>query len=88
MSALEICNHLQRKDPVFTNISQKTIHEWIDQSGTKPRWSDNALQMAENENHQLHPNRDQYSVLVSNVKPLCTFTSAEENRLHTQMSWR
>ena len=57
MSTSEIHDFLRRKDPiVFANISRTTINEWIDQLGTKPRWSDNTLCMTENGNHQLYPN--------------------------------
>jgi hypothetical protein len=69
MSTSEIRNCLQRRDPVvFVKISWTTINKWIDQSGPKPRWSDNALWMAENGNHQLHPNAGHHGVLVSHIK--------------------
>jgi hypothetical protein len=68
MSASEIRNILQRRDPmVFTKISHTTINEWIDQSGPKPRWSDKALRMAENGNRQLNPNGGHRGALVSDI---------------------
>lgn len=51
MSATRIKQILIVKDPkTFGHISHNTIDGWIDRSGTKPRWSDSALRMAENGN--------------------------------------
>ena len=89
MSVSEIRNFLQRKDPVvFAKISRTTINEWIDRSGTKPRWSDNALRMAENRNHQLHPNAGRRGALVSHDKVVSQSPLSTNNRLRTQMSSR
>jgi hypothetical protein len=72
MSASEIRNSLRRRDPmVFAKISRTTINEWIDRSGSKPKWSDNALRMAENGNHQLHPNAGRRGALVSRITIVC-----------------
>jgi hypothetical protein len=66
MSASAIRNLLQRKDPtVFAGISRTTINSWIDRSGSIPKWSDNALRLAENGDHQLHPNAGRRGILVS-----------------------
>jgi hypothetical protein len=66
MSASAIRNYLRKKDPtVFANISRTTINEWIDRSGSRPKWSDKALQLAERGNHQLHPEGGRRGVLVS-----------------------
>ena len=66
MSSSEIRNQLQSKDlVVFAGISQTTINSWIDRSGSRARWSDTALKLAEKGNHQRHPNGGHRGVLVS-----------------------
>ena len=66
MGASEIRNRLQRKDPVvFAGISRTTINSWIDRSGSRARWSDATLNLAEKGNHQRHPNGGRRGVLVS-----------------------
>ena len=56
MSPSAIRNCLQRKDPtVFAKILRTTISEWIDWSGACHKWSHKVLRLAENGNHQLHP---------------------------------
>ena len=48
MSAALIKKVLMRTNPaVYERLSESTIRGWIDQSGTRARWSDAALQMAE-----------------------------------------
>jgi hypothetical protein len=57
MSSSAIRNWPQKKDlEVFGKILRTTINEWINQSGDQPRWSNNALHLAEKGNHQHHPN--------------------------------
>jgi hypothetical protein len=66
MSASEIQNCLQKKDPaVFSKITWTSINMWIDRTGTRPKWSGNALRIAENGNHQLHPKAGRRGILVS-----------------------
>jgi hypothetical protein len=66
MSPSAIRNWLQKKDPaVFAKISRTTISEWIDRSGSRPKWSEKALRLAENGNHQLHPEGGCRGALVS-----------------------
>jgi hypothetical protein len=70
MGASDIRNRLQRKDPVvFAGISRTTINSWIDRSGSRARWSDTALSLAEKGNHQRHPNGGCRGVLVSTLTP-------------------
>ena len=65
MSASAIRNCLQKKDPaIFANISRTTISGWIDCSGSRPKWSNNALRLAKNGNHQLHPEGGRCGALV------------------------
>jgi hypothetical protein len=66
MSSSEIRNWLRRKHPeTFGSISRTTINEWIDRSGPRPKWSEKALKMAENGNHQRNPNGGRRGALVS-----------------------
>jgi hypothetical protein len=82
------CQMLQKRNPaVFGRISQMTINKWIDRSGTKPKWSENTLQLAENGNHQCHPNGGRRGALVNTI----IVTGREDliicvNRLVIQMS--
>jgi hypothetical protein len=70
MSASDIRNRLQRKDPVvFAGISRTTINGWIDRSGSRARWSDTALNLAEKGNHQRHPNGGRRGILVRTLAP-------------------
>ena len=66
MSSSEIRNWLRRKHPeTFGSISHTTINEWIDCSGPRPKWSEKALKMVENGNHQHNPNGGCRGALVS-----------------------
>jgi hypothetical protein len=66
MSPSAIHNWLQKKDPaVFGKISSATISGWIDRSGDRPKWSENALQLVEIGNHQHHLNGGHCGALVS-----------------------
>jgi hypothetical protein len=69
MSSSAIRNWLQKKDPaVFGKISRTTISGWIDRSGDRPKWSENALRLAEIGNHQRHPNGGRRGALVSSSR--------------------
>ncbi len=45
-SSRTIVDQLQRMDDVYAALSHSTVEGWIDRSGTSPRWSDRALEMA------------------------------------------
>ena len=65
MSVKRIVKVLQMRNPAdFSLLSSSTVQGWIDQSGSKPRWSDAALRMAENGNFQGHNKGGQRGVLV------------------------
>ncbi len=65
MSATVIQNVLhQLTNKDLAKISQTTIEGWIDCSGSRPKWSEKALTMAEKENHQGHSNGGWRRVLV------------------------
>ena len=53
MSTSAITKVLMKRAPeTFSVLNHSTIEGWIDRSGSRPRWSDNALRMAEKGNFQ------------------------------------
>lgn len=67
MSSTKIIQILKKKDAVtFKNLSRSTVESWIERPKEgKPQWSDAALRMAENGNHQGHGNGGRHGVFVS-----------------------
>jgi hypothetical protein len=65
MSSWNLVKVLQQKDPVvFEKLTRSTIENWIDRSGTTPRWSEATLRKAENGNHQGHNHGGRRGALV------------------------
>lgn len=68
MSSWNLVKVLKLKDPVvFAKLSRSTIENWIDRTGTKPRWSDATMRKVEQGNHQGHNHGGRRGALV-NVK--------------------
>lgn len=65
MSARRIRDVLIKTDrDLFGHIARSTIDGWIDRTGSKPRWSDAALQMADKGYVQGHSTGGRRGVLV------------------------
>jgi len=68
MSSRAIVGELQKRDyNTFKGLNRTTIDGWIDRSGSKPWWSDTALERARLGNDRSNPNAGQKGVLVSNL---------------------
>jgi hypothetical protein len=66
MSATQIVKIAKARNPeIFENLSRETVRDWIDKSGTRPRWSDATLRRVEAGNSPGHANGGRHGVFVS-----------------------
>ena len=64
-STTAIVNDLKQKDlTTFGCLNRTTVDCWIDRSGEKPRWSDNALEHIRQGNNVTNANAGRKGVLV------------------------
>jgi hypothetical protein len=67
-SSRNLVKVLQRRDPVvFSRLNASTVEGWIDRSGPKPCWTERALAMAQDGNHQGHAKGGRQGILVCNL---------------------
>ena len=79
-STVAIVKELQKQDyTTFQFLSRTTINEWIDRSGSTPRWSDRALERIRHGNNADNPNAGRKGVLVSRlIKYMIGFDSQNQ----------
>lgn len=76
MSSTKIRDVLKLRDmKTFGTISRGTIDGWIDRTGDRPRWSDNALKLAEKGNEQ-GGHGGQIGVLVCHMQTVFAMSNA------------